>query len=425
MIGILGAIVFGLILIGTPLGFSIVIACLAAIWIDGGVNPVIVAQRLVAGMDSFTLLAIPFFLLAGSLMSSTGMTTRLIDFANALVGRFSGGLAMSNIVASTFFSGISGSAVADTSVFGRIFIPEMVRLGYGRAFSVAVTAASSVVAPIIPPSIGFIVYGVITEQSIIRLFLAGIVPGALFSFAALAITWRLSKTRGYPVHPPAGRGELWRSFRSAAPALFLPVFILIGIFSGAFTVTECSAIAVLYALIVGGFVYRELTFGRIIASLRETAEMTAVIMIVVGAAKLFAWVLAQAQVPQAAVAWIAAVGGDPLLFLLMVNVLLLLVGTFMESNAAMVMLVPILHPAGLALGVDPTQLGVIVVVNLCLGLITPPIGLCLNVACKLGDLPLEKSLKDIAPFIALGLAILALLSLAPGFSLWLPRLAMG
>ncbi|WP_340107345.1 TRAP transporter large permease [Pikeienuella sp. HZG-20] len=424
MIGTLGGVIVALILIGTPLGFAIIIACLSIIWIDGGINPVIIGQRLFAGMDSFTLLAIPFFLLAGSLMSSTGMTTRLIDFANALVGRFSGGLAMSNIVASTFFSGISGSAVADTSVFGRIFIPEMTRLGYGRSFSVAVTAASSVVAPIIPPSIGFIVYGVITEQSIIKLFLAGIVPGALFSLAALVITWRLARVRNYPVHRPSGPGELWRTFAAAAPALFLPVFILVGIFSGAFTVTECSAVAVVYALIVGAAVYRELTWRGVVASLRETAELTAVIMIIVGAAKLFAWVLAQAQVPQAAVAWITAIGGDPLLFLLLVNILMLMVGTFMEANAAMVMLVPILHPAGMALGVDPTQLGVIIVVNLCLGLITPPIGLCLNVACKLGDLPLEKSLRDIAPFIAIGLTLLAALSLAPGLSLWLPELVL-
>lgn len=420
MIATLAAIIIFLILIGTPLGFAIIIACLSIIWIDGGINPVIISQRLFAGMDSFTLLAIPFFLLAGSLMSSTGMTTRLIDFANALVGRFAGGLAMSNIVASTFFSGISGSAVADTSVFGRIFIPEMVRLGYGRSFSVAVTAASSVVAPIIPPSIGFIVYGVITEQSIIKLFLAGVIPGAIFSFAALAITWRLAKTRNYPVHKSTGPDELRRSFRGAAPALFLPVFILVGIFSGAFTVTECSAIAVVYALVVGALVYRELTFKRMLSSLRETAEMTSVIMIIVGAAKLFAWLLAHAEVPQAAVAWITSLGGDPLVFLLMVNILMLLIGTFMEANAAMVMLVPILHPAGMALGVDPTQLGVIIVVNLCLGLITPPIGLCLNVACKLGDLPLEKSLKDIAPFIGAGLALLAALSLLPSLSLWLP-----
>ena len=350
------------------------------------------------------------------------MTKRLIDFANALVGRFAGGLAMSNIVASTFFSGISGSAVADTSVMGRIFIPEMERLGYGRAFSVAVTAASSVVAPIIPPSIGFIIYGVITGQSIIKLFVAGLIPGILYSVCALLFTYRVAKIRQYPIYHRNEPGELGRTFLAAAPALFLPVFILVGIFSGVFTITECSAIAAIYALVVGRLFYRELTWAGFLASLKETAETTAVIMIIVGAAKLFAWILAYAQIPAMAVDAITAIGTNPLLFLLLVNILILLVGTFMEANAAMVMLVPILHPAGVALGVDPTQLGVIIVVNLCLGLITPPIGLCLNVACKVGNLPLEESIRDIWPFLVIGITLLIALSLFPQLSLWLPEL---
>lgn len=418
-----GAIV-ALMLIGMPLGFAIIVACLTVIWVDGGINPAIVAQRLFAGLDSFTLLAIPFFLLAGALMSESGMTRRLVAFANAVVGRFTGGLAMSNVVASTFFSGISGSAVADTSVMGRIFIPEMEREGYGRSFSVAVTAASSVVAPIIPPSIGFIVYGVLTDQSIIRLFVAGLIPGALFSGLALLVVYLVARRRRYATHQPTPLAEILRAGLEAGPALVMPFLILAGIFSGVFTVTECSAVAVLYALVVGGLVYRELTLRRLLAALRETVYTTAVIMIIVGAAKLFAWQLAYNQIPDAALAWITSVADDPLVFLLMVNVLLLLVGTFMEANAAMVMLVPILHPAGMALGVDPVQLGVIVVVNLCLGLITPPIGLCLNVACKIAGLPLERSLGDIAPFVALGLALLAALSLVPAVSLWLPRLLM-
>lgn len=422
MTAVLGLAIVGLILIGMPLGFAIILAGLIVIWLDGSINPVIVAQRIYSGFDSFTLLAIPFFLLAGSLMSSSGMTKRLIDFANALVGRFAGGLAMSNIVASTFFSGISGSAVADTSVMGRIFIPEMERLGYGRAFSVAVTAASSVVAPIIPPSIGFIIYGVITGQSIIKLFVAGLIPGILYSVCALLFTYRVAKIRQYPIYHRNEPGELGRTFLAAAPALFLPVFILVGIFSGVFTITECSAIAAIYALVVGRLFYRELTWAGFLASLKETAETTAVIMIIVGAAKLFAWILAYAQIPAMAVDAITAIGTNPLLFLLLVNILILLVGTFMEANAAMVMLVPILHPAGVALGVDPTQLGVIIVVNLCLGLITPPIGLCLNVACKVGNLPLEESIRDIWPFLVIGITLLIALSLFPQLSLWLPEL---
>lgn len=421
----LAVIIIALIAIGMPLGFSIIIAGLSVIWIDGSINPVIVAQRIYSGFDSFSLLAIPFFLLAGTLMASSGMTRRLIDFANALVGRYPGGLAMSNIAASTFFGGISGSAVADTSVLGKVFIPEMERLGYGRGFSVAVTAASSVVAPIIPPSIAFIVYGVISEQSIIRLFIAGLVPGLLYSFAALGMTYYIALKRNYPVHQRSGLREVGIAFKSAAPALFMPLFILIGIFSGVFTVTECSAIAAVYALIVGQLVYRELTFRKVVNCLKETAETTAVIMIIVGAAKLFAWILAYAQIPEMAVNAISAMGANPLVFLLMINLLLLAVGTFMEANAAMVMLVPILHPAGMAIGVDPTQMGVIVVLNLCLGLITPPIGLCLNVACKIGDLPLEKSIKDIVPFLFVGLIVLLMLSLFPALSVGVPNLLLG
>lgn len=307
---------------------------------------------------------------------------------------------------------------------GRIFIPEMEREGYSRSFSVAVTAATSVVAPIIPPSIGFIVYGVLTDQSIVRLFIAGIIPGALFSLLALVLVFVTSRRRRYAVHAPTPFAEVVRTGLAAGPALVMPILILAGIFSGIFTVTECSAVAVAYAVVVGGLVYRELTFSRILAALREAVYTTAVIMIIVGAAKLFAWQLAYAQIPQAAVEWITAVAHDPLVFLLAINLLLLLIGTFMEANAAMVMLVPILHPAGMALGVDPVQLGVIVVVNLCLGLITPPIGLCLNVACKIADLPLERSLRDIAPFIAIGVGLLAALSLVPAVSTWLPQQLM-
>ncbi|MFC4350065.1 TRAP transporter large permease [Fodinicurvata halophila] len=417
---LLAVLIIGLILIGVPLGFSIIAASMATLWIDGGTNPVIMAQRLFAGMDSFTLLAIPFFLLTGSLMTRGGMTRRLIDFANALVGRFSGGLAMSNVVASTFFSGISGSAVADTSMLGRIFIPAMVKEGYSRSFSVATTAASSVVAPIIPPSIAAIVYGVVAGESIVRLFVAGLIPGLLLGGGILFGAYFISRRRAYPVHDPVSWHELWRTFLRASGALALPVLILVGIVGGVFTVTECSAVAVAYALLVGSLGYRELDLRGCIDALRETVHTTAVIMIIVGAAQLFAWQLAYANAPQAAVELMTGLTQSPVLFLLLIAGFLLFVGTFMEANAAMVMLVPVLHPAGVALGVDPIHMGVLVIVTLCLGLITPPIGLCLAVACKIADLPLEHSLKDILPFLLLGVATLLALIFIPGLTLWLP-----
>lgn len=419
---LLAGLIIGFILIGVPLGFSIIAASMAALWIDGGSNPVIMAQRLFAGMDSFTLLAIPFFLLTGSLMSRGGMTERLIDFANALVGRFSGGLAMSNVVASTFFSGISGSAVADTSMLGRIFIPAMVKEGYSRSFSVATTAASSVVAPIIPPSIAAIVYGVVAGESIVRLFVAGLIPGLLLGGGILFGTYFISRRRAYPVHEPVSWHELWRTFLRASAALALPVLILVGIVGGVFTVTECSAVAAAYAFIVGSLGYRELDLRGCIDALRETVHTTAVIMIIVGAAQLFAWQLAYANAPQAAVELMTGLTQSPVLFLLLIAGFLLFVGTFMEANAAMVMLVPVLHPAGMALGVDPIHMGVLVIVTLCLGLITPPIGLCLAVACKIADLPLERSLKDILPFLLLGVGTLLALIFIPGLTLWLPEI---
>ncbi len=421
---LLGALIVTLIAIGVPLGFAIAAASLGVIWMDGTINPVIIAQRLHSGMNSFTLLAIPFFLLAGSLMSHGGITHRLIAFANALVGRFTGGLAISNVTASIFFSGISGSAVADTSMLGRIFIPAMIRDGYSRSFSVATTAASSVVAPIIPPSIAFIVYGVVSEQSIIRLFVAGLIPGLLLSALILGCVYVIARRRKYPIQPPAPLSDVLAAFRNALPALAMPILILLGIVGGIFTVTETSAVAVFYAIFVGVFVYRELTVAGFIAALRETVHLTGVIMIIVGAAQLFAWQLAYADVPRAAVEVISAIASNPILFLLLVNVLLLFIGTFMEANAAVVMLVPILHPAGIALGVDPIHLGVVVIVNLCLGLITPPIGLCLAVACKIAGLPLEKSVRDILPFVLLGIGFLLILSLFPAVALWLPNLLL-
>ncbi|MEO1293139.1 MAG: TRAP transporter large permease [Pseudomonadota bacterium] len=424
MIGLLGGSIVTLMLLAVPLGFAILIACMLIVVIND-VNPIIVAQRLYSGFNSFALLAIPFFLLAGSVMSAGGMNRRLVDFANALVGRFPGGLAMSNIVASTLFSGISGSAVADTSVFGRIFIPEMVRSGYASAYSAAVTAASSVVAPIIPPSIGFIVYAVITEQSILRLFMAGVIPGLIFSAGALTLVFVVARRRGFPTYPKPTVSEFFEKARRATWSLAMPAIILWGIFSGVFTVTECSAIAVVYAIFVGFVFHRELTLSKLWACFIEASRTTGAIMIIVGSAKLFSWILAYAQIPQAAVAWMTSVTSDPIFFLMLVNVFLLFVGTFMESSAAKVMLVPILHPVGVALGVDPIQLGVIVQVNLCLGLITPPIGLCLNVACKVGGIPLESALKDIAPFLLLGLGLLLALSYFPQLSLWLPTLVMG
>ena len=425
MITTLAIAVAVLILIGVPLGFAIIIACLLVIFAAGNINPVIVPQRLFAGMNSFSLLAIPFFLLAGSLMTVGGMSERLIALANALVGRFRGGLAMSNILASILFGGISGSAVADTSAIGGTFIPAMNKEGYDAPFSVAVTAASSPLSPLIPPSIAWIIYGFITDTSIIRMFVAGIVPGLIWGGALMVVAYWISRRRLYPIYEPASLKEIWEAFRHAFFALMMPVFILVGILSGVFTVTEASAIAVIYALVVGKFIHRKLDLPTVIDCLMKTSRTVAVIMIIVGGAKLFAWVLAYTHTPEAVVAWITSMTDEPMAFLLMVNVLLLIVGTFMEVNAAKVMLLPILFPVAMTLGIDAVHFGVVVTVNLCIGLITPPVGLVLALASRIGGISLERGTVAIMPFFLVALLVLVVLTWMPICSTWLPDLVLG
>jgi C4-dicarboxylate transporter DctM subunit len=412
------------ILIRVPLAFSLGFSCLFVMLLMGNIPIQIMPQRIFAGIDSFSLLAIPFFLLAGNLMTASGITDRVLRFANAVVGRLPGGLAMSNIVANIFFGGISGSAVADTAAIGSVLIPAMVREGYGKAFTVAVNASASVVAPIIPPSIVFIVFGVLTGESIIRLFLAGAVPGVAYGLMMMVIAYVISKKRNYPRYPAAGFREVWQAFKDSFFALFMPIFILGGIISGAFTVTECSAMAVVYALIVGLFVYKGLTFKDLIPIIKATCHTAAIIMLIVGMAKFFSWVLVNNRVPQTVASLIMETTRNPIMLLLLINVVLLVVGCFMEANAALVMLVPVLLPIAQAAGVSPIHFGVIACVNLCLGLVTPPVGLTLNLSCEMGGCKLEEGAREAMPFLIVGLLFLMVLTYVPAVSMALPSLVM-
>lgn len=413
-----------LMLIGVPIGFAVIIGSMLALLFGGTVNPLIMPQRIFAGMDNFSLLAIPFFLFTGALMSLGGLSDRLIRFANALVGRFRGGLAISNVLTSVLFGGISGSAVADTSALGRTFIPAMVRSGYSPAFSVAVTACSAPLSPMIPPSIAWILYGFLTDTSILRLFIAAIVPSLLWAAAMIAVVvWKAHRGK-MTVQPPAPMREVLYTARAAGFALLLPVFILIGIRMGVFTVTEAAAIAVLYAIGIG-LIYRELNLATLTASLRSTIQSTAVVMIIIGGAGLFSWVLAYTKTPETVAAWILSVADTPVAFLLLVNVVLVILGTFMEVNAAKIMILPILFPVAQQLGIDPVHFGVIVTANLCLGLLTPPVGIVLALACRIGDVPLEKGVAATFPFFLAGVATVLVLTLVPELSLWLPNLVLG
>lgn len=425
MLTTLGVSLALLVVIGMPLGFAIIIGCMVVIFVGGTLSPLIIPQRIFAGIDSFSLLAIPFFLLAGSLMTAGGLSDRIIAFANCLVGRFRGGLAISNVVASIIFGGISGSAVADTSAIGGTFIPAMKRSGYTAPFSVAITAVSSPLSPLIPPSIAWIIYAFITDQSVLRMFVAGIVPGLVWGAALIGTVVWMGRGGTFPVHQPASLIEVWRAFRSAFTAVMMPAFILVGILSGVFTVTEASAIAVVYAILVGWLIHRELTLAKGLTALRKTARTTAVIMIIVGGAKLFAWVLAYTKTPEAVATWITTVAGDATTFLLLLNGALLVLGTFMEVNAAKVMMLPIIFPIAIGFGIDPIHFGVIITTNLCIGLITPPVGIVLALACKIGDISLESGTRASLPFLLVCIGVVLALTFVPGFSLWLPNLLLG
>lgn len=413
------------ILIGVPLAISIVAGSMFAIFFHGGANPVVAPQRLFAGMDSFSLLAIPAFLFAGSLMSGAGISTRLIDFANAVVGRFTGGLAISNVLSSILFGGISGSAIADTAAIGGTFIPAMEKSGYPTRYSVGITAASSPISPLIPPSIAWIVYAYLTDQSVLRMFLAGIVPGILWGFALMVLAWVIAKRGNYPVQPKASLSEVGQKFVAALPALAMPVLLLGGVLSALFTVSEASVILVAYALIVSTLVYRELTWSILWSSLVSAANLTAAVMIILAGASLFAWMLAWVHAPEIFGAWLQSWVTSPLAFLLAVNLLLLLVGMIMEVNAAKVMLLPVLFPISQALGVDPIHFGVVITVNLCIGLVTPPVGIILAVACSIGRISIAEGTRGVLPFVLVALVVLAALTLLPVLSTGLPDLLLG
>lgn len=421
---LVGGIVF-CILIGVPLAFSIIAGSMLAIFVHGGANPVIAPQRLFAGMDSFSLMAIPAFLFAGSLMSGGGISARLIDFANAVVGRFTGGLAISNVLSSILFGGISGSAVADTAAIGGTFIPAMDKSGYPTKYSVGITAASSPISPLIPPSIAWIVYAYLTDQSVLRMFLAGIIPGLLWGFALMVAAWFIARKHNYPVQEPTSLPEFWHKFVVALPALAMPVLLLAGILSALFTVTEASVVLVVYALAVSGLIYRELTWAVLWKSLTSAANLTAAVMLILAGASLFAWMLAWVHAPETFGAWLQSWVTSPMGFLLAVNVLLLVIGMIMEVNAAKVMLLPVLFPISQSLGIDPIHFGVVITVNLCIGLITPPVGIVLAVASSIGNISIAEGTRGVMPFILVAFVVWAGLTFFPVLSTGLPDLLLG
>ncbi|MFB3816919.1 MAG: TRAP transporter large permease [Candidatus Methylomirabilales bacterium] len=385
----------------------------------------LVPQQMYGGADSTVLQAVPFFLLAGVLMEQGGISRRLVNLAHALVGSLRGGLAVVSVLASMFFAGVSGSAAADSAAVGSVMIPAMERRGYARDFAAALIACAGTIGTMIPPSIPMIIYGVATGTSIGALFIAGAVPGLLMGLALIAHSVAVSRRRGYAGEPPRRSGGLWRHGREALPALLMPVVVVGGILGGVFTPTEAAAVAVFYSLFLGRAVYRELHWGDIPAALVKTGVATGVVMFIIATSTLFSWILARQGIPARLAAAFTAVSDSPWLFLLMANLLLLAVGTVMETVPSIIIFAPVLLPLVQRLHIDPVFFGVLMVVNLSLGLASPPSGATLFVSTAIAGERLDRVARAVWPLLGSMVAILLLLTFMPSLVLLLPRLVYG
>lgn len=410
----------GLLLIGLPISFSIVLLC-GIVAFERGLPDMLIAQRLFNGLDSFPIMAVPLFILAGELMNESGITQRIIRLSAAFVGHLRTGLCQVAILSSVIFAGISGSAVADASALGRVFIPEMEREGYPRDFSAALIAAAAVIGPIIPPSIPMIIYALIVGESVAALFLSGVVPGLLLGLALAGLVYVRTRGEAPPPSPRATRADLVVAVRQGVIPLLMPVIILVTILGGVVTPTEAAAVAVLYALVVGMFVLRTITVMALVRVLAASMLLSAVILFIMAAANLLNWILTTDQLPQRFAAFIIGEANDPILFLLLVTMLLLIVGCLIEGMAAMIVLVPILAPIATQLGIDPIHFAMVVVLNLMIGLITPPMGLCLFVVDGIAKVGLARLVRRIWPFILAELLVLGLVVFIPQLSTALPR----
>ncbi len=421
MIGWLSGVFVVTLALGIPVAFCLGITSLVALYLMDE-SLLVLAQRAFTGVDSFPLMAVPFFVLAGELMNRGGTTRRLIDFAQVLVGRIPGGLAHTNIVASMFFGGISGSAVADAAAMGTILVPGMVKKGYTPGFSAAVTAASSTMGPIIPPSIFMVIMGVTTGLSIGGLFASGVVPGLLLGLGMMGLSYVISIRRNYPrdTEPLTSR-RFFQALFQALPALFAPAIILGGILGGIFTATEAAAVTVLYAFILGTFFYRELKLKDLPGIFMNSGVTTAVLLLIIGMANIFAWILSAEQIPQKIAAGMLQLTHNPYLILLMINVFLLFIGMFMEGGAAIIILAPTLLAVATSVGIQPLHFGLVMVLNIVVGLLTPPLGVCLFVVCGVTNLSLQRVTRAIMPFLAVEMGVLLLVTYWPGLILAIPR----
>lgn len=412
-----------LLLIGVPVAFCLGIASVATVAFMG-LPPVVVFQQMNSGMNAFAMMAIPFFIYAGDLMIRGGIAERLIQMAASLVGHLRGGLGQVNVVTCTLFGGISGSAVADASAVGGLMIPQMKKRGYDADYAVNVTANAAIIALLIPPSHNMIIYSLSAggNLSIADLFTAGVVPGLLLCAALMVAAWAVAVKRGYPREPFPGFATVGRYVVLALPGILLIGIIFGGVRSGIFTATESSCVAVVYAILITIFVYRQLTWTAFVEATLGAVRTTAMVLLVIGTAGAFGWLMAFLEVPQATIAAMKAVSDNPITILLMINLILLVLGTFMDMAPMIIICTPIFLPVVKAFGVDPVHFGVILILNAGIGLNTPPVGSVQFVACAIGRISIGESMRTIWPFYGASIAVLLLVTYVPGLSLWLPRL---
>ncbi|BCV24634.1 TRAP transporter large permease [Gelria sp. Kuro-4] len=413
---------FGLLLVGVPVAFSLAMSAIALMYFKGMVQPEILVQHMLAGANNYTLMAIPFFMLAGELMNAGGMSRRIVQFANDLVGHVRGGLGYVTVVASMIFAGVSGTAVADTAAVGSILYPVMKEEGYAEDRSAALICAAGCTGPIIPPSMPMILYGVIGGVSIIKLFLGGIVPGVIMGLALMAFWFFHARGSNYPVKKRPSFRQLLRSTLSASWALVMPFIILGGILLGIFTPTEAAVVAVAYAFFVTVFVYRELKLKDLPDILANSAINTAVVVFVCATASAAAFMITVGRIPQSIGELITSISRDPLVVMFIINIFLLLVGAVMDLTPAMLILAPILIPLVKSLGLDPLYFGVVMVFNLCIGLLTPPVGTVLYVGCGLSNLSIIQLSRRVMPFVVVLILVLFLITYFPKTILFIPAL---
>lgn len=427
MTGSIALVVFGTLIVclvlTVPIGFSLGIASLAYILYTHQLSFGFISQNLVTGVDSFPIMAIPFFVFAGELMGGGGISRRLLDVANMYFGRIRGGLAIVTVVVCMFFAAISGSGPATVAAVGGMVVPTMMKQGYDRKFVLALIAAAGSIGVIIPPSIPMVIYSVTTNSSVSKLFVAGFIPGLLIGLILIAYSYFFARKSGYKGSAePFSIKKALRATWDSKWALLSPIIILGGIYGGIFTPTEAAAVSVVYSLIIGCFVYKELDWKQLMTVTKNACETTATILIVIGCAAAFSKVLTLGRIPTTVATFLTSMTDSKILILLLINILLLIVGCFMETLCAIMILAPILFPVVTALGVDVTHFGIIMVVNLAIGFITPPLGVNLFVASRVGETTLDTVIKGIIPFLVLMIITLLLITYIPSISMLLPNL---